>query len=776
MFGLSAVVGFVLAYLSPAVKDGWSFGAFDSVIGFTSLGQSVYPGVPHNWLNGDSVSEMVSFNTFDWTAIHHLQFPLWNDLSLLGLNQFLNFQSAVLSLPDLVSYVFPLRFAFLVVVAMKLLIAGTGAYVLCRVLGLRPLASAFGGVVFMLSGALSAWLAWPLSGVVAWLGWIMALAILAYRWKQKRSYVILLALSVAFCVFAGFPEAYFFVAAALVAFFVVLAVLALAARRGLSPSGVIRVAVGIVAGAVLSSPLWFPGLQIVRGSHRAAGPGGVRGVDANSLGLLVAPGYYGLPVKGSTLFYSHGDYYETVVYVGVIALVLAGVAVLRWWRHPTVIAMVAMVVATMFISYQATWFHVVSNLVSHSVLHGVAIKRMRTVIGLPVGVLSALGLETLSRARGERRMLTLYWGLTALVALFVDFLWRGAVENDLPAWQHQLKIDSMWWPTGLVAACVLAGLLFVLGRTLAHRRRARTAAMMAVALLFGAEAAFLVFSGVGMNSYGKSFFPVTPAIARLEAVVGSGLVGVDTGTPTQTRKMAHAGFYPEANLGYGLAEFAAYDPVIPQAYFLRTGGPPLVEPDIDSAALARRYGIVWILQPTRLDLAPPPDTRYVASFAGERLYAVSGASRFSLVADVGSGATGTVSSVEHPVTSSWSFTIDASAPSQLVLRVTDYPGWYATIDGRALPLSLYKGVMMKAPVPAGRYLVHVWYMPERLVIGTWLALAALAALFTWAAWPLARRRPRPDPVRADAGESLAPALDEAEIATREANSRTRSRA
>jgi hypothetical protein len=776
VFGLSAMVGFILAYLSPAVKDGWSFGAFDSVVGFTSLGQSAYPGAPHNWLNGDSVSEMVSFNTFDWTAIHHLQFPLWNDLSLLGLNQFLNFQSAVLSLPDLVSYVFPLRFAFLAVVAMKLLIAGTGLYVLCRVLGLRPLASAFGGVVFMLSGALSAWLAWPLSGVVAWLGWIMALAILAYRWKQKRSYVILLALSVAFCVFAGFPEAYFFVAAALVAYFVVLAVLALVARRGLSPSGVIRVAVGIVAGAVLSSPLWFPGLQIVRGSHRAAGSGGVRGVDANSLGLLVAPGYYGLPVKGSSLFYSHGDYYETVVYVGVIALVLAGVAVLRWWRHPTVIAMVAMVVATMLISYQATWFHVVSNFVSHSVLHGLAIKRMRTVIGLPVGVLSALGLETLIRARGERRMLTLYWGLTALVALFVDFLWRGAVENDLPAWQHQLKIESMWWPTGLVAACVLAGLLFVLVRTLAHRRRAGTAAVMAVALLFGAEAAFLVFSGVGINSYSKSFFPVTPAIARLEAVVGSGLVGVDTGTPTQTRKMAHAGFYPEANLGYGLAEFAAYDPVIPQAYFLRTGGPPLVEPDIDSAALARRYGIAWILQPTRLDLAPPPDTRYVASFAGERLYAVSGASRFSLVADVGSGATGTVSSVEHPVTSSWSFTIDAAAPSQLVLRVTDYPGWHATIDGRALPLSLYKGVMMKAPVPAGRYLVHVWYMPKRLVIGTWLALAALAALFAWAAWPLVRRRPRPDPVRADAGESLAPALEEAEIANREANSRARSRA
>ena len=397
VFGVSAIVGFVLAYLSPAVKDGWSFGSFDAVISFTSLGKGAYPGVPYNVLSGDSVTEMVPFNTFDWTAIHHLQFPLWNDLSLLGLNQFLNFQSAVLSLPDLTSYLVPLRFAFLVVVAMKLLIAGTGAYVLCRVLGLRPLSSVLGGVTFMLSGAFSSWLAWPLSGVVAWLGWIAALAILAYRWKGKRSYVILLALSVAFCVYGGFPEAYFFVAAALATFFAVTGVLALLGRRRLSFFGVVRVAIGIVAGGALSAPLWLPGLQIVKGSHRAAGGGGVAGVNVGSLGLLVAPGYYGLPIRGSTWFYSHGDYYETVVYVGVVALVLALAAVLRWWRHPTVIALAATVVVTMVISYQTKSFHPVSDLLRHSSLHGVTIKRMRTVIGLPVGVLSALGLETLIR-------------------------------------------------------------------------------------------------------------------------------------------------------------------------------------------------------------------------------------------------------------------------------------------------------------------------------------------------------------------------------------------
>jgi hypothetical protein len=764
-FGVSALVGFVLAYLSPAAKDGWSFGSFDRVIPVTSLGTGTYPFGPHNWLSSDSVTQMVPFNTFDWTAIHHLQFPLWNDLSLLGLPQFLNFQSAVLSLPDLTSYLVPLRFAFLVVVAMKLLIAGTGAYALCRVLGLRPLASVLGGVVYMLSGAFSSWLTWPLSGVVAWLGWIAALAILSYRWKGKRSYVVLLALAIAFCVYGGFPEAYFFVAAALISFFVALAVVTLAQRRRLSLSGVVRVAAGIVAGGVLSAPLWFPGLQVVKGSHRETLTG-FAGVNAGTLGLLVAPGYYGLPIKGSAWFYSYGNYYETVVYVGVIALVLAGAAVLRWWRHPAVIALVVMVVVTLLISYQTKSFHVLSDLLRHSRLDSVVFSRMRSVVGLPIGVLSALGLETLMRARGERRMLIAYWALSAIVATLVGLLWYGALKNNLAGYR-ELRLDSLWWPIGLVETCVLAGGLLLLACRLARRRSARVAVVAAVAVLFGAETAFLVFSGVGINSYSESFFPVTPAIARLKAVVGSGLVGIDTGAPSQPRLIAHAAFYPEVNLGYELAEFAAYDPIIPQAYFTFRGGQQNVEPDIDSAALARRYGIAWILQAPQVHPIPPAGTHYVGSFAGERLYAVPGTSRFSLIADRGSGVSEPVSLVSHSVTSSWTFTIDASTPSRLIMRVTDYPGWNATVDGRALSLSGYDGLMLQAAVPAGRNVIHLWYLPERLLIGTWLALAAFAVLLAWAAWPLVRRRSRLELVRADLGESLAPELEKAEIASRE---------
>jgi hypothetical protein len=763
VFGISAIVAFVVAFLSPAVKDGWTFGPFDTVISFSSLGNGAYPGVHHNMLSGDTVTEMASFNAFDWTAIHHLQFPLWNDLSLLGLNQFLNFQSAVLSLPDLVSYLVPIRFAFLVVVAMKLLIAGTGAYVLCRVLGLKPFSASFGGIIFMLSGTLSALLAWPLSGVVVWLGWIAALAILTYRWRSKRSYLVLLAVSIAFCVYAGFPEAYFYVAVALLTFFAVLVVLAAAARRRFSLVGVMRVVVGVVAGGVLSSPLWFAGLEVVSSSHRAVG-GHFYGVNPGSLGLLVAPGYYGLPIKGSTTFYSQGDYYETVVYVGVIALVLAGAAVLRWWRHPTVIALVVLVAVTLVISYQVNSLPIGYDLLRHTIFNSVAIKRMRIVLGLPVGVLAALGLETLVRIRRDRRMLAAYWGACAIAAGFVGVLWYHALEYRLPTVLHNLRIESLWWPTGLVAACLIAGILLAIGYGFAHRPAARRLGIMAGVVLFGAETAFLVFAGVGINSYSRSFYPVTPAIRELKSVVGSGLVGFDTGRPRDQQYLVHAGFYPEVNLGYGIAEYAGYDPLIPQAYFGALHGRSHIQPDIDSAAVARRYGIAWILQAPDSPLPTPPGTVYVGSFASERLYSVPGAARFSLVADNRSRKAGTVSSITHAVTSSWAFAINASSPSHLVIRVTDFSGWHASINGHPLALSAYEGFMMEAAVPAGHYVIHLWYLPERLVIGAWLALGTFVMLLAWAIWPMLWRRRRTESVRAELGESFAPALDAAVLA------------
>jgi membrane protein implicated in regulation of membrane protease activity len=83
--------------------------------------------------------------------------------------------------------------------------------------------------------------------------------------------------------------------------------------------------------------------------------------------------------------------------------------------------------------------------------------------------------------------------------------------------------------------------------------------------------------------------------------------------------------------------------------------------------------------------------------------------------------------------------------------------------------------MLEAAVPVGRHVIHLWYLPERLVIGAWLALVTLAALLAWAVWPLARRRKRPESVCGRFGGSFVTVLEKAESAGRERDAAMKSR-
>lgn len=745
VFGVASLVGLVVAYLSPALVDGGSFGSFDLVIPLTSLGAGIYPAVPHNNLNSDVVSQMAAWNAFDWRAVHHLQFPLWNDLTLLGVPHFLNFESAVMSLPDLVSYLAPLRFAFLVAVAMKLLIAGTGTYVFCRIIGLRPIASSFGGGTYLLSGAFANWTTWPLSDVLSWIGWIAALVVLSYRHPGRIRYVVGLAASVAWCIYGGFPEANAFVIVSLSVIFAVAVAIGALRRGGVDLWGVARVVAGLLAGAAIAAPLWLPGLQVIHLAHRVTETG-FPGDPARSLVLSVAPGYYGLPIKGSTWFLSGPNYYETVVYVGVICLVLALVAVVRWWNRPVVAGLALAAVVAVALSYQTKSFHLVQDLLNHHGLGQIEWLRMRTVLGFVLGVLAAIGLETLLATKGEPRTVITYVVVTAGALVATGLLVARALTEQLPQLEHQLRVDSLWWPVGCAVSCAVAAVMFVASSRPKREALRRSLVTAGALVLTGAQFGFLVFSGVGINSYSHHFYPVTPVIAELQHLVKGGLVGLDTNDPSQVQGFPPVGLFPNTNLGYDLAEYGGHDPLLPQSYFATwttvpragRGGPGLFVPDINSATVARKYGIGWILQVEGSQIAPPAGAVLVATLAGERLYSVPGAARFSLVQPAhtaqsatglaGPESAGRVTGVEHPVSSSWTLTTTSSAAAVLVMRVTDVPGWHATFDGRPLALSSYGGLMLQATVPAGRHTVHLWYLPGRLVDGLVLAFAAALAL------------------------------------------------
>ncbi|MHB1988021.1 MAG: YfhO family protein [Acidimicrobiales bacterium] len=772
--GILSIVVAACAYMAPGLKDGARFGSFNFVIPLTSLGAGTYRQPPFNHLNSDVVSQMNAWNLLDWRQLHAGHFPLWNSLSLLGLPQFLNFESAVLSLPDLVSYAVPLRDAFFVAVLAKALIAGTGAYLLARLLGLSPLGASFAGVSFMLSGAFANWLSWPLSDVVAWLGWIVSFAICTYRFAGRTRYVCGLAVSVALCLYGGFPEADAFVAVSVVvmALAFVTASWALGLSRRESPvqrfsgsgalAGATRVGGGALVGVLLALPLWWPGLQIIGLAHRQT-EGGFPGLPARSLALFVAQGYYGLPTRSNPFFLAGSNYYESVSYVGVVMVVLALVAVARWWRHPTVLALVALCVVALAISYQTASFHPVLDFLN-LVAGQVQWARFRSVIGLPLGLLGGLGIETLWRRWRTGDGYVAFVIATVLMGIVVVVL---ASHGTVGKTAVSVRDRSLIWPAGLVGICLFSALAWGIALSRdgrpgrysngAHRAAHReiTASATVGALWLG-SAGFLVFAGVGVNSYSHRFYPGTPAISELRHYVGHHLVGLDDGKANTAQDFVPVGFYPEVNLAYGVTEFAGHDPVLPQGYFSALvpgtgrGGPGFFEPDIDSVSVARRYGISYVL--ALRGLPRIAGARFVAAVAGEQLYFVPGASRFTV-----SGG-GHVTRVRQASPSQYDLRVRTGrgeSRARLLIRVTDVPGWHATINGRPVELARADKVMMSLPVPAGSNEIRLWYWPTRLTEGLGAAGLGVVVLVAWAvlSWRRRRRRPLGGEVATAAGQT-----------------------
>jgi hypothetical protein len=276
-------------------------------------------------------------------------------------------------------------------------------------------------------------------------------------------------------------------------------------------------------------------------------------------------------------------------------------------------------------------------------------------------------------------------------------------------------------------------------------------------VMFAGNAAFLVSSGIALNTWTKGFYPESSAMRELASKVGTAIVGVDDGR-RNVQTLSAEGFFPELNIAYRIDEFAGHDPLLPQAYFQAFapaeghGGLGLFVLSVTSVAQAHQLGISWLLLPARR--AAPAGTSYVATLAGERLYHVPGSAQFSLQPAAG----GKVTSVDQPVAGSYALTVSDTTSTTLIARVTYVPGWHASIDGRPATLHPYDDVMQSLTLPAGRHEIRLWYEPRTLFDGGVVAVVAALGLVAFGFICYRRGRTRsPDPL--DDGLSISAELE-----------------
>ena len=760
LLGLLWVLSAAAVTMAPALAHGVYLGPIAWVSGYGLSNQAgVATSIPHAF---DQVSELIPWTNLAWTQVHHGHLPLWNPYSGLGMPLAFNWQSATFGLPTLVGYLFPVRLAYTVQVLVTLVIAGTGVYVLGRVLRLGVFGCVMAAVVYELSGPFVGWLGWPIAAVTAWAGWLFAAAILVARGRRRGRSVVFLAIAVAGAIYAGQPDMLTVLATALLVFLAVL--LAARAPWGGSSGPIVRPVVDLttatVTGAALSAPLLLPGLQLVSGSLRS-GKGVSNALPAQNIVLALFQGFDGLPVAGSRWF-GPSSYTPSTTYVGVIALVLAVLAVIAALklrsRRPEVVAFAVTGVAMGVIVY----LPLAESLLDGLPFVGNVLWRRATVpMTFAIAVLAGVGADVLVRSYAKRTVPKWVATTFAAVGVVLAALWLFA-RGALPAAEASMRDRSFLWPAAATAiGLAVAGILLKVAGpggpqgapTVVHaQKRARRWAVLALLAL---ETGFLVTAGAPLLASSPSYLAPTRAEVVLARAVGTSVVGFGTNT-CFTQEL---GIVPDVNVAFGVQEFALYDPLVPRSYNTSwetsTGQPayPVTSlgvpysffcPAVTSATLARRYGVGFVLEPSR---ARGPDGGVFTMRVGnEKLYRIPGTSAATLSALTSTGALpgedapGTPVPVTHPDPATWRIVTTGDRRQVLRLHLTDVPGWHGTIDGRPLPLQRYLEMMFQARVPPGRHVIILRYRPPAFTAGLVLAAAGAAVLLAvLASGPTGRR-------------------------------------
>jgi hypothetical protein len=736
-----------IAVLTPALVHGASIGPYDIL---SQFGLTAHPSAVRDGLLTDQIYQMIPWATLSWTQVHAGHLPLWNSYNVLGMPLAFNWQSATFSLPALISYLLPLSLVYTTQVLVTLIVAGSGAYVLCRVLRLGAVASAFGGVVFELAGPLFQWLGWPIASVLSWTGWILAGFILIQRGQHRARYVVLTGSALAGAVYAGQPDSLFVLLMG-IAVFVVVSTATLKVKGHstfhLVPP-LIDTSLAVVLGFLLSAPLVLPGVQLLNGSVRSLKGGVLYAKHA----IPISQAFYGYFLS-LVAFPNLNDF----KYVGAAAVVLAAGAVLFYFRSDYVPALAGISLVGAVLAF-VNPVDVALNALPG--LHAVKFPRGLILLAFGTAMLAAVGFQGL--VRSARRGVLVGFGVlfvSAGVALTVVWL-TGA--NRVVGFTV-LDRASYWWAAGgLLIGLFLVGAGLVdlmVGRIDASCRSGSSEESLRTSwsvvrrwgacFLLAFESALLVVAGGGIWTATANGAEATPAVRHLQRIVGSSVVGLGSDC-----FQSSIGINANANILFGIHEYAVYDPSLPSAYFSSwtdltglPGGFPAFStfcPAFTSASLARRFGVSYVLEHRGAN--GPSGGIYVAMVGNEKLFKIPGAG-FATVAPLVRGGSSTatqkdavVPRVRHPDPGTWQIVTTANHAQDLRLRLTDVPGWHATIDGRPLKLRPYQGIMLQATVPAGHHVVIVRYWPTSFVVGVVLAAVGIfGSVVALSSGPIRRR-------------------------------------
>ncbi len=488
-----------LLFLWPVTVGGKTMLPADSAFQWQpwrSYAAQVGVDVPHNDLLNDLYLENFVWKRFIVDSLRQGQIPLWNPYILTGVPFLAAGQHSAMYPFSALFYVLPIHAAYGWFTALHLFLAALNTYILARTLRVGRIGAVVAGATFAFGGFMAVRTVFPMIVAAAvWLPLILALIErIVSRLEAGESGVLpvvpeLVAGALAFgMVFlAGHPEMYYYVALTSGAYAAYrLARMAWATRAWMRVLGAAAsLAAMAVLGLGLGTAQWLPNLELVRHNFRdgSAGLSEVRGwaYPLRHIIAFLIPDFYGNPTHHSyldlfswrrmpvtdnalgqpihTIFWGIKNYVEGGSYVGVLPLLLAGVAVLRRrGRHVGFLA-------------------------------GFAALCLLLVFGTPIYAL-VYALPGMNQVHSPFRWVYPYTLAVGLLAgMGCDALWSSAGDGDGAGWRRWAR--RLAWPilpagTFAIGAVGVAGL----GLSLLFKERAAAAAAWLLPRLAKAEEAF----------------------------------------------------------------------------------------------------------------------------------------------------------------------------------------------------------------------------------------------------------------------------------------------
>jgi O-antigen/teichoic acid export membrane protein len=409
---------------------------------FKSLASTLSVTVPQNGLLSDLILENYEWKRFILDSISQRELPLWNPYLFGGIPFLAAGQHSALYPLSILYYVLPLEKAYGWFTVVNLGLAGVFMFILMRTFGRSRAAATFAGVAYQLSGFMVVSVVFQMViASAAWLPLILAMCERVIRQSpglggraSSAPWVILGAMAIGMHILAGHVEITVYTALITVAF-------CLWRLGSVRPSSLVLRRLGWLAvmgvlGAGLGAIQFVPLVEVAQSSFRAA-----RSSFSEVIGyafpfrhilLWLAPNFYGNPAHHTVfdlfLFTTQAvnnasgntdwgikNYVEGGAYVGILTLLLAGIAVAA------------------YVARLARRIRRRPALPSPRALSASSFQGEGAGSGAPTGFFIVLGLFSVAFMFGTPLYAILYYGLPGINQLNSPFRWVFALTVCLAA-------------------------------------------------------------------------------------------------------------------------------------------------------------------------------------------------------------------------------------------------------------------------------------------------------------------------------------------------------